>query len=157
MELNLNSSMFLILEYRCSPFTLKITLNMTRSEIVVEMLSERFAKARSPYLCSRPGNKEEFKLNSHSSTSLVCKLSLKLLFRDTFRMICYIDFKCGSINLHKQDPLDGTHLDVVRGLIPTKRFHSSASTKRAQLSVAATAVRSTYLFNIMSSPESMHD
>ena len=51
--------------------------------------------------------------------------------------------------------LDGTHLDAVRGLIPTKRFHQSASTKRAQLSAAATTVRSTDLFNIMSSPESM--
>ena len=52
-------------------------------------------------------------------------------------------------------PLDGTHFDAVRGLIPTKRFHPSASTKRAQLSVAATTVRSTHLFNIISSPESM--
>ena len=52
-------------------------------------------------------------------------------------------------------PLDGTHLDAVRVLIPTKRFHPSTSTKRAQLSVAATTVRSTDLFNIMSSPESM--
>ena len=52
-------------------------------------------------------------------------------------------------------PINGTHLDAVRGLIPTKRFHPSASTKRAQLSVAATTVRSTDLFNIMSSPESM--
>ena len=52
-------------------------------------------------------------------------------------------------------PLDETHLDAVRELIPTKRFHPSASTKRAQLSVAATTVRSTDFFNIMSSPESM--
>ena len=51
--------------------------------------------------------------------------------------------------------LDGTHLDAVRGLIQTKRFRPSASTKRAQLSVAAKTVRSTDLFNIMSSPESM--
>ena len=49
-------------------------------------------------------------------------------------------------------PLDGTHLDAVSGFIPTKRFHPSASTKRAQLSVATTTVRSTDLFNIMSSP-----
>ena len=52
-------------------------------------------------------------------------------------------------------PLDGTHLDAVKGLIQTKRFHPSASTKSAQLSVAATTVRSTDLFNVMSSPESM--
>ena len=52
-------------------------------------------------------------------------------------------------------PVHGIHLDEARGLIPTKRFHSSVSTKRAQLSVAATTVRSTDLFNIMSSPESM--
>ena len=52
-------------------------------------------------------------------------------------------------------PLDGTHVDAVRGLIQTKTFHPSASTKRAQLSVAVTTVRSTNLFNIMSSPESM--
>ena len=52
-------------------------------------------------------------------------------------------------------PLDETHLDAVRGLIQTKRFRPSASTKKAQLSVAATTVRSTDLFNIMSSPESM--
>ena len=52
-------------------------------------------------------------------------------------------------------PLDGTHLDAVKGLIQTKRFHPSASTKRAQLSVAVTTVRSTDLFNIMSSPESI--
>ena len=52
-------------------------------------------------------------------------------------------------------PLDGTHLDAVRGLIQTKRFRQSASTKRAQLSVAATTVRSTDLSNIISSPESM--
>ena len=59
------------------------------------------------------------------------------------------------IQSRQQHPLDGTYLDAVRGLIPTKRFHPSASTKRAQLSVAATTVRSTDLFNIMSSPESM--
>ena len=58
-------------------------------------------------------------------------------------------------NMQVLHPLDGTHLDVVRGLIQTKRFRPSASTKRAQLSVAATTVRSTDLFNIMSSPESM--
>ena len=52
-------------------------------------------------------------------------------------------------------PLDGTHLDAVRGLIQTKRFHPSASTKRAQLSFATTTIRSIDLFNIMSSPESM--
>ena len=52
-------------------------------------------------------------------------------------------------------PLDKTHLDAVRGLIQTKMFRLSASTKRAQLSVATTTVRSTDLFNIMSSPESM--
>ena len=51
--------------------------------------------------------------------------------------------------------LDGAHLDAVRGLFPTKRFHPSASMKRAQLSAAATTIRSTDLFNIMSSPESM--
>ena len=49
----------------------------------------------------------------------------------------------------------GTHLDAVRGLIQTKTFRPSASTRRAQLSVAATTVRSTDLLNIMSSPESM--
>ena len=54
-----------------------------------------------------------------------------------------------------QHPLDITHLDAVRRLIQTKRFHPSASTKRAQLSVATTTVRSTDLFNVMSSPESM--
>ena len=53
-----------------------------------------------------------------------------------------------------EHPLDGTNLDAVRGLVPTKRFHPSASMKRAQLS-AATTVRLTDLFNIMSSPESM--
>ena len=52
-------------------------------------------------------------------------------------------------------PLDGTHLDAVRELILTKRFHPSVSMKRAQLSVAATTVRSTDLFTIMSSSESM--
>ena len=52
-------------------------------------------------------------------------------------------------------PLEGTHLDAVRGLIQTKRFRPSASTRRAQLSVAATTVRSTDLLNIMSSPELM--
>ena len=57
--------------------------------------------------------------------------------------------------LATQLPLDGTHLDAVSGLISTKRFHRSASTKRAQLSFLATTVRSTDLFNIMSSPESM--
>ena len=57
--------------------------------------------------------------------------------------------------LATQLPLDGTHLDAVSGHISTKRFHRSASKKRAQLSVAATTVWSTDLFNIMSSPESM--
>ena len=52
-------------------------------------------------------------------------------------------------------PLDETHLDAVRGLIQTKSFRSSASRRRAQLSVAATTVRPTNLLNIISSPESM--
>ena len=60
-----------------------------------------------------------------------------------------------SVRYPVDHPLDGTHLDAVRGLIPTKRFHPSASTKRAQLSVAATTVRSANLFNIMPSPDSM--
>ena len=62
-----------------------------------------------------------------------------------------------SINAiyHGTIPLDGTHPDAVRGLIPTKRIRPSTSTKRAQLSVAVTTVRSTDLFSIMSSPESM--
>ena len=55
----------------------------------------------------------------------------------------------------KHCPPRWNHLDALRGLIPTKRFHPRASTKRAQLSVAATTVRLTDLFNIMSSPESM--
>lgn len=31
------------------------------------------------------------------------QLSLRLLFRDIMRMIFHIDFKCGSINFHKQE------------------------------------------------------
>ena len=56
---------------------------------------------------------------------------------------------------YSQHPLDGNHLDAVGELIQTKRFRPSASTRRAQLSVAVTTVRSTDLLNIMSSPESM--
>ena len=69
-----------------------------------------------------------------------------------------LKFSTGSQGLqkgHTPPPLDGTHIDVVRGLTQTKRFRLSASTKRAQLSVAATTIRSTDLFNIMSCPESM--
>ena len=43
-------------------------------------------------------------------------------------------------------PFDQTHLVVVRGL-SNKKFHPSASTRRAQLSVAATTVRLTDLAN----------
>ena len=61
-----------------------------------------------------------------------------------------------AVNKYRKiSPLEGTHLDAGRGLIQTKRFRPSASTRRAQLSVAATTVRSTDLLNIMSSPESM--
>ena len=50
------------------------------------------------------------------------------------------------IDLRKQDLLDETHLVVVRGLY-TKQFHPSTSTRRAQMSVADTTVRSTDLLN----------
>ena len=72
---------------------------------------------------------------------------------DSRTHILNINKQC-SFQIETNHPLDETHLDAVRGLIQTKRFRPSASTKRAQLSVAATTVRSTDLFNIMSSPES---
>ena len=42
--------------------------------------------------------------------------------------------------LRKHDPLDETHLVAV-GAYPTKKFQQSASTRRAQLKVAAATVR----------------
>ena len=46
--------------------------------------------------------------------------------------------------MHKHSLSIETHLAVVRGL-PTKKFLPSASTRRAQLSVAAEVVRPTDL------------
>ena len=47
-------------------------------------------------------------------TVMVRQLPLKLLFRDFLRMICYIDFKYGSINFHKLEtqPAKQQHLEI---------------------------------------------
>ena len=44
-----------------------------------------------------------------------------------------------EVDLHKQDTLDETHLDAVRGLIELRGFHPSASTTGARRSDAATS------------------
>ena len=86
--------------------------------------------------------------NTHNTTSLI----------RTLKHVSDTDGRSLHTHTHthtESAPLDGTHLDAVRGLIQTKRFCPSVSTKRAQLSIAATTVWSTDLFNIMSCPESM--
>ena len=43
-----------------------------------------------------------------------------------------------EVDLYKQDTLDETHLDAVRGLIELRGFHPSASTSGPRRSDAAT-------------------
>ena len=92
--------------------------------------------------------------NTHNTTSMIRTLKHVSDILQTEEAFTVKEYT--HTHTHTESaPLDGTHLDAVRGLIQTKRFCPSVSTKRAQLSIAATTVWSTDLFNIMSCPESM--
>ena len=65
------------------------------------------------------------------------------VIKNTFKEDITVKYR-GRYCLHKQSPSMGLTLSG-RGGFPTKKFHPIASTRRAQLSVAVTTVRSTDL------------